>query len=382
MTKILNIIITIFIAASCSNSSESTTSATLTIAQNELLRDTSKLQTERDTVKKAISKNIKTTIQANSFESAFGEIKDMLEDRQPKNLKKAVFAFENAWYEGSLSYTEFDNQIQTILGHMRSMIAQKGIGNYKTAGNWAAHSFLSKPVAENNMQPYVYDFQDFMGKKDYTKMFVSKLLNTKTGNCHSLPLLYKILTDDFGAESFLALAPNHLYIKHKDENRRWFNLELTNGNFSTDSWIISSSHIKTEAIQNKVYMAALTQTESIAMCMTDLAEEYIAKYGYAHNDNFVLKCLDLTLKHYPHYIVALSVKANVLTQQLLTEAKAKGYKNFQVVKEYPEFQPLKQEINDIYRRIDDLGYEEMPKEQYERWLKDMQTQSQKQISQN
>jgi hypothetical protein len=195
----------------------------------------------------------------------------MLEGKQPQDLKRAVFLVENTWCGGTLSYENYCQQITEIVTTMRKMAETKGIGQYKTAGNWAAHTFLCKPIAENQNKPYLYDFSDPYGDKDFTKTFVTKLLSTKNGTCHSLPLLYKILTDEYGGQtSHLAVAPNHLYIKHKDENNKWYNLELTNGHFSTDAWIISSSHIKAEAIANKVYMNALTQKESIAVCMEDL----------------------------------------------------------------------------------------------------------------
>jgi hypothetical protein len=35
--------------------------------------------------------------------------------------------------------------------------------------------------------PFVYDFEDAIGRNDWTKMFVSKLLEEHNGNCHSLP---------------------------------------------------------------------------------------------------------------------------------------------------------------------------------------------------
>ncbi len=56
--------------------------------------------------------------------------------------------------------------------------------------------------------PYTYDFDDMFGDRDWTSMFVTKLLATKQGNCHSLPYLYKILADELGIKSHLALAPN------------------------------------------------------------------------------------------------------------------------------------------------------------------------------
>ena len=256
------------------------------------------------------------------------------------------------------------------------MVQNKGIGHYKTAGNWAAHTYLCKPVPENGNEPYIYDFDDPYGDKDYSKTFVTKLLNTKKGTCHSMPLLYKILTDEYGGEvSHLAVAPNHLYIKHKDEYNKWYNLELTNGHFSTDAWIISSSHIKAEAIANRVYMHALNQKESIAICMTDLAGAYLNKFGYGHNDNFVLLCLDASIKANPVYIVAIAEKSNVLTQQLLKECKKREVLHFKDAKYVPELKDLALQLEALYKQTDDLGYEEMPREQYSEWVTKMQSKS-------
>jgi hypothetical protein len=72
----------------------------------------------------------------------------------------------------------------------------------------AVFTYLKEPNALNNHQPYAYDFEDFSGQKDFSKMFVTKLLRTKKGNCLSFPLLYEILCDELGAKSYLALAPN------------------------------------------------------------------------------------------------------------------------------------------------------------------------------
>ena len=83
--------------------------------------------------------------------------------------------------------------------------------------------------------PYSYDFDDPFGHKDWDNMFVSKLLNTGKGNCHSLPYLYKIIAEELGISAHLALAPNHIYIKHKNEKDGWYNTELTSGIFPIDA---------------------------------------------------------------------------------------------------------------------------------------------------
>lgn len=310
------------------------------------------------------------------FENAYDELNGMLEGSRTQDLKRAVFLVENAWHGGSLGYENYCDQISKIVTILRGMVQAKGISHYQTAGNWAAHTYLCKPIPENNNESYSYDFDDPYGNKDYSKIFVTQLLNTKKGTCHSLPLLYKILTDEYGGVmSHLAVAPNHLYIKHKDESNKWYNLELTNGHFSTDAWIISSSHIKIEAISNRVYMHALNQKESIALCMTDLASAYLNKYGYGHKDEWVLKCLNTAIQANPVYIVAIAEKSNVLSQQLLKACKKRNIPQFKDAKEIPELKDLALQVEVLYKQTDDLGYEEMPREQYTEWVTKMQSKS-------
>ncbi len=311
-----------------------------------------------------------------SFQQAFEEINLMLSGHQAQDLKRAVFLVENAWHGGTLSYKTFCGQISEIVETMRQMAKSKGIAQYQTAGNWAAHTYLCRPVPENNNQPYLYDFEDPLGDKNLSNTFVTKLLNTRKGTCRSLPLLYKILTDEYGGTfSHIALAPNHLYIKHKDEKNKWYNLELTNGHFSTDAWLISSSHIKAEAIANRIYMHALNQRETIAICMELLASAYLNKYDYGHNDTFVMRCLDSALEANPVYIVAISMKSNVLGQQLLKACKARGIPHFKRAREEPDLKNLAEEVEALYKKMDDLGYEEMPLEQYNEWVTKMQSKS-------
>ncbi|MET3012941.1 transglutaminase family protein, partial [Flavobacterium psychrophilum] len=123
-----------------------------------------------------------------------------------------------------------------------------------------------------------YDFQDVFGHKTRENLFVSKLLETRKGNCHSLPYLYKILCEELGVDANLALAPNHVYIKHRNIKEGWYNTELTSGIFPIDAWIMASGFVHIDAISNGVYMKALNNRESIAVVMIDLADNYNVKF--------------------------------------------------------------------------------------------------------
>lgn len=64
---------------------------------------------------------------------------------------------------------------------------------------------------------------------------MSKLLDTQKGNCNSMPYLYKILAEELGVDANLALAPNHVYIKHNIKSLGWYNTELTSGIFPQET---------------------------------------------------------------------------------------------------------------------------------------------------
>ena len=154
---------------------------------------------------------------------------------------------------------KFCTEITKHADNLKRFIRQKGIGQYRTAGNYALFEFFTKPNWMNGNKTYTYDFEDFTGREDYTKIFITKLMQTHTGQCRSLPVFYKILADKIGSEAYLAQAPNHLYIKHPGEDNRWVNIELKNGHFASDPYIISSMNISAEAIRNKIYMDAMSE---------------------------------------------------------------------------------------------------------------------------
>lgn len=140
------------------------------------------------------------------FNEAFYEIKTMLEGQTALDFKRAVFLVEWAYLEGKLDYSTFCRDIDRIAADLQAFVQRKGLGHYKTSGNYALFEFFTKPHPMNGSEPFRYDFEDFYGKDDYQKLFVSKLLETHTGQCRSMPMLYKILSDEIGAESYLVLC--------------------------------------------------------------------------------------------------------------------------------------------------------------------------------
>ncbi|WP_296940705.1 hypothetical protein [uncultured Dysgonomonas sp.] len=296
------------------------------------------------------------------YKDAFGEINKMLNNKDTVNFCKAVFLTENAYCDNKMNITDFDEYIE-ICSLMCDEIAKSENIVYtekdkeRAMAQCAAFVFMTDSVVMVTDEgvkirpPFSYNSEDFAGQKEWSNTFVSTLMQTQKGNCHSLPYLYKIIMNELGYESHLALAPNHIYIKANNKKVGWYNIELTCGDFPTDAWLMASGYIHTNAIRNGTYMRALSEKESVAMTLVDLAQGYQAKFGI-EDGSFMLMCCNTALKHFPNYINALLLKG-----EILTELYRKS--------EDPE---LMSQMTERYTHIHELGYRKMPDEMYMKWL--------------
>ncbi len=306
-----------------------------------------------------------------NFLKAYTGICSMLSDSESLSFKKAVFLTENAYYDNTLDEEVFNKSIDYYVLISKTIINSGNIiysETDKDKANAQCAVFLlmtdTIPIETNTglsvHLPFQYNHEDFAGQKDWTNMFVSKMINTHEGNCHSLPYLYKMIMDELGQESYLALAPNHIYIKVQNKRTGWYNIELTCADFPTDAWLMASGYIHLDAIRNGIYMEALTPEQSVSLCLIDLAQGYNVKYGLG-DGSFVLKCCDTALTHFPNNINALLFKAETLSA-LYKQAQNEGIK-----------QSLFERMNELYPKIHELGYRKMPKGMYENWLKSLNT---------
>ncbi len=86
-------------------------------------------------------------------------------------------------------------------------------------------AFLYEGGFWNNNQPFKYDFEDPLGQDLKTKLLAT-YLETKKGNCISMPILYLILADRIGLDVTLSTAPLHVFVKFKDPvTNQYYNLE-------------------------------------------------------------------------------------------------------------------------------------------------------------
>lgn len=316
-----------------------------------------------------------------AYRSAFSEITKMADGQKPFTLKEANFLVENAFYENQAQFEQFNKSIKQIGQFLRWKMEEL---NYDQNSNLAKNLILYRFFADTleiksknlNHLPFKYDFEDYFGYEDWTKMFVEKALATNSGQCHSLPLLYLILAEEIGARAQLAYSPRHSYVKFQDDDGKWHNVELTNGMMTTDAFVLQSGYIKAEALQNEIYMMPLNQKELLSHILFDLAKGYTVKYCY---DSFVEKVIDKALELDPHNINAHAVKSDYRTLRFKYVQKQLNISPDNIHK-YPKAKQLLDEMYAEYEIMDNLGFEEMPAHAYEKWLGSLQTARQKQES--
>ncbi|MEB3800745.1 hypothetical protein INQ45_06575 [Flavobacterium columnare] len=292
------------------------------------------------------------------YEKAYSDLNSMLNGKTELNFSKALFIVENAWYNNKLNYSDFDKQIDSIATLCQKMIDKKGLNNYKTASNWAIFMYMTQKVPENKQNPYSYDFEDFLGEKDFSSTFVTRILKYRKGNCLSLPLLYKSIAQKMNADAKLTLGPSHAWIRHIDEDENWANVELTSGQFPTDGILMTELDIKREAIQTGAYFKPLSEKETIAFLLTQLALGYQAKFDKL--DDFTEKCSNLSINHFEPNVIAYSIKINKVS----AEAIKKQQLNHDVLELHKQYVAYQKTLNN-------LGADNIKPEEYNKWINTM-----------
>lgn len=312
------------------------------------------------------------------FYEAYRQFSDMLEGDKEINLKQAVFLSENAWFDGQMSYEDFDHEIQKLKQICLFKLKEEGLSY---TDNLAKIMTLFKvmtrevtyrqPSVETSVThfPFKYDFNDYMGHQDLSQLFVSKLLVTGTGQCNSLPLLFLILAEELDIEAHLAFSPQHSYIKFSDDDGRHYNIELTGGGLVSDDYYMSSGFIKAEAIRNGIYMEPLDKKQTLAHIMGNLAHHYIGRHGY---DPFVEKCVNTAMKYHPNNVRTHILNCNYHTWRAMYVISEVGAPPVEELPLYPLAYRLYENMHRQYAAIDSLGYEEMPQHIYQSWLREME----------
>jgi hypothetical protein len=144
------------------------------------------------------------------------------------------------------------------------------------------------------------------------------------------------------------------------------NFETTNGNRVSPNWLQQSGFVNANALKSKTYLDTLNQRQLYAQCLSDLLLGYMDKFGY---DDFAEQMRQRILQVNPNNTTANIIDANIKTQIALQKIKAAGNPKEQDLPNFPEAYQAYLNMQAAYDKVDGLGYQDMPKEAYQKWLK-------------
>jgi hypothetical protein len=306
------------------------------------------------------------------FRQAFTQLIEMQNNNHPFSLKEAVFTIENAYTDNSLDKNDYLKRIKIKVDALKMLMKKEKISASNNLGkNYIIQKLFSERIVEYKdtvvwrvHKPFQYDFEDFLGENDWSKMFVTKLLKTGKGQCHSMPLMYLILAEEIDAKAWLSLAPEHSFVIFND-GRTFYNYETTNGNPVTYDWLMESGYINSMAIKNRIYLDTLDQNGLISTLLADLIMGYTNKFGY---DDFMASMVETLLNINPKSIQGQIFKADLLVLETKKNLQKVGNPPVEQIPNYPDVQKSYSALMKQYDFIDALGYVQMPKEIYSAWL--------------
>lgn len=310
------------------------------------------------------------------FVKAYSELTAMMNGTQKIDFLKATWLVESA-VDPSLSWDEFNGMFQSAVQIISQLMVQEKVN---PNDNLSKIMYIYKYMADTTSvfmpgqektvvtKPMLYDFEDFKAEKDLTKVFVSKLLRTGSGQCMSLPMLYYLFAKAFRAEAYLAFAPKHSYIKFKDNLGNWQNIELTGRIFASDDVHWSMGFIKGEQVKSGIYMTPVSEKETIAYLLTTLTLSYVKTFG---TDDRALEMALTAKEHFPKSLTASMIVtgySHELWKHVQRQYAVLGLSDSALVKD-EKAQAIKlnreKAINYLKK---DLGYDEIPDWAYKQWL--------------
>lgn len=162
----------------------------------------------------------------------------------------------------------------------------------------ALRAFLYEPGAWNEHRPFRYDLDDPFGRIIGNKLLPTYVA-TRKGNCVSMPFLVIILGQKIGLDVTAATAPEHIFVKYRDEQGALYNLETTSGaGFTSDAWIQKQIAMSPEALANGIYLQPLTKKETVVLMATTLMEFH----GQQGQQEDRIALANLALEYHPRSV--------------------------------------------------------------------------------
>ncbi len=333
------------------------------------------------------------------FTNSAEALKQMLQSKKELSVKDAYYTMESAWGNVYCSKEEYNNYIKSSAQFIKAWLSEKNLDtNDQMNLHYGICKFLrdtlylslsthnqqqvAEPVEATTHFPFSYDYIDFKAQNDYRNTFVTKAFATGTGQCSTLPAVYIILAEELKIKAWISYAPYHSFIKFKNNKGVMQNYDPASKLFITDQLYEDYLFISADAEKNRIYLDTLGKQQIIAACLIDLARMYMVKFNCS-DLNFVDDCINTALNYFPLHeanIQAWFIKSNLAVNRLYQNMDVYGIKDISKVDSITELKKLKDEYLQIEAKIKELGYRDIPKEQYALLMERYKKKEEEQVS--
>jgi regulator of sirC expression with transglutaminase-like and TPR domain len=228
-------------------------------------------------------------------------------------------------------------------------------------------STMKDPGPWNDNRPFRYDLDNPLGT-NVTDKLLSHFLETRLGNCVSMPVMFVILGQKLGLPVTLSTAPLHVFAKFKKDSGQWQNIEVTSYGTITDLHYEQQMAIPPLAMQNKLWLQTLTRRQSALVIIETLVEFY----DKTQQPERQLTLTAWVLHNYPQDVAALIYRGKAFVQLY-----QKRYEKYGLPRNIPpamqaDAEEIGSSINETFARVDALGWVDETPEHKAAYLKSIQ----------
>ncbi len=217
----------------------------------------------------------------------------------------------------------------------------------------ALRQFFYRAGPWNDNRPWHYDFDHPRGD-NMADMLLPNYLETRKGQCVSMPLLFMFVAQKLGMEVALALAPNHTFVMLKNDNGAWLNLETTADGAPTRLETYQRQiPMSKRALDNGSYMRPLSKRETVASMSNELIQFYLNEGRLEQ----AAALAELTLPYAPSDISIWIYKSNAY-KQIIRRDFMSHYRTSKDIPadQFPRFNELAGRSVSAEQRAFELGF--------------------------
>lgn len=143
----------------------------------------------------------------------------------------------------------------------------------------ALRTVIYAPGWWNGHRPFMYDLAgDPTGSRNPSGPLLANYLETRLGQCVSMPALFLALAQRIGLDAYLSTSPNHTFVKTRRSDGGYVNHECTHdAGPARDESYINGHEISELALKNKVYLQALTPRQTVVTWSNIVMEHFHEK---------------------------------------------------------------------------------------------------------